>query len=200
MKCGNTIKKLQSGEKTIIAALGDSLTYGWMVRKGYLNFLEEMLLEKYPASDFRILNRGIPGDTSRGGLGRLERQVIDHKPDLVMLQFGLNDALAGFTPQAFYYTMKSLVDDIRGRIPAEILLMTSVKPLDGELEAMAAPYYEMIENLAGAEALPAALVHRYWEKEIAGGVNHMDLVQEDMAHPTVQGYWLMARSVMEFLV
>jgi lysophospholipase L1-like esterase len=200
MKCHNTIRKLQSGEKTVIAALGDSLTYGWMVRKGYLDFLEEMLREKYPASDFRILNRGIPGDTSRGGLERLQHQVMEHEPHLVMLQFGLNDALAGFTPQAFYYTMKSLVDDIRGKIPAEILLMTSVKPLDRELEALAAPYYKMIEDLAGTESLPVVLVHRYWEEQIAGGVSHRDLVQEDMAHPTVQGYWLMARAIMEFLI
>ena len=43
----NTIKKLLSGIPVVIAALGDSLTYGWMVNKGYLDFLGEMIDERF---------------------------------------------------------------------------------------------------------------------------------------------------------
>ncbi|MDQ1278360.1 MAG: hydro protein [Thermodesulfobacteriota bacterium] len=38
-----TIEKLQRGGKVVIAALGGSLTQGWMVRRGYIDFLKEML-------------------------------------------------------------------------------------------------------------------------------------------------------------
>ena len=43
-----TIAKLKSGEDVKIVAIGDSLTYGWLVSKGYLDFLKEMLRKRYP--------------------------------------------------------------------------------------------------------------------------------------------------------
>ena len=45
MKAIKTIKKLEEGYTVTIAALGDSLTYGWLVNKGYLDYFKEMLLE-----------------------------------------------------------------------------------------------------------------------------------------------------------
>ena len=50
MKAESTIKRLRDKLPVTIVALGDSLSYGWMVRKGYLQFLEEMLLERYPGA------------------------------------------------------------------------------------------------------------------------------------------------------
>ena len=62
-----TIAKLKSGEDVKIVAIGDSLTYGWQVSKGYLDFLKEMLRKRYPKAAFQIVNKGIPGDTASGG-------------------------------------------------------------------------------------------------------------------------------------
>lgn len=91
MKPIKTILKLKSGAETTIVALGDSLTQGWMVRKGYMDFLEEMFRETFPESRLHLINCGIPGDTAEGGLYRL-RNVLDFNPDCVFVQFSLNDA------------------------------------------------------------------------------------------------------------
>ena len=48
-----TIAKLKSGEDVKIVAIGDSLTYGWQVSKGYLDFLKEMLKKRYPGRTSR---------------------------------------------------------------------------------------------------------------------------------------------------
>jgi hypothetical protein len=65
-----------------LAAIGDSLTCGWMARKGYVDFLQEMLREKYPESRFSILASGVPGDTADFGLYRVETDVLHQAPDL----------------------------------------------------------------------------------------------------------------------
>ncbi|RPI97413.1 MAG: SGNH/GDSL hydrolase family protein, partial [Spirochaetales bacterium] len=80
MKAVTTIRKLTEGSHSVIVALGDSLTQGWLVNKGYLVFLGEMLKEKYPKAQFDIINRGIPGDTAEGGLLRVREDVIDEDP------------------------------------------------------------------------------------------------------------------------
>ena len=62
-------------KRLIIAALGDSLTYGWMTEHGYLDYLKSMLNKKFPGSRFKIINRGIPGDTAKDGLRRVEMML-----------------------------------------------------------------------------------------------------------------------------
>mgnify|MGYP001594590110 FL=1 len=71
-----TIAKLKSGEDVKIVAIGDSLTHGWLVSKGYLDFLKEMLRKRYPGSSFQLVNKGIPGDTASGGLDRNRKRVV----------------------------------------------------------------------------------------------------------------------------
>jgi len=70
-------------------ALGDSLTYGWMVDKGYLDFLGEMIGEEFPDARFSLINCGMPAGTARSGLNRLQRDVLSRNPDCVFVQFGL---------------------------------------------------------------------------------------------------------------
>jgi len=67
MKPFRTIAKLKSGAETTVVALGDSLTQGWMVRRGFLDFLAEMLRKAYPESRFRIVNRASPATRRKEG-------------------------------------------------------------------------------------------------------------------------------------
>src|SRR6185503_17521387 len=65
--------------KPTVVCLGDSITHA-----GYPAELEKMLL-------VRVINAGIPGNTSRQGLARLEKDVLSHKPAAVVVLFGTND-------------------------------------------------------------------------------------------------------------
>ena len=194
-----SIRKLESGEPLEIIALGDSLTHGWMVRKGYIDFINEMLKIKYPCGDFQIINRGIPGDTAEGGFHRLESDVIDYKPGLIFIQFGLNDAFSGVSPEGFKNTIRRIVERIRSATEAEILLVTSVPVMDESGDLMIERFYNVIIDVSREQSVPVAQVHRYWKEKIAGGVNHGGLVQFDGVHPTVEGYRLMAEAIMEML-
>jgi lysophospholipase L1-like esterase len=76
-------------------ALGDSITalsaeMPETVRWPHL--LEVGLQERLMPRSVRVVNAGVGGNTSREGLARLEQDVVPHRPDLVLVQFGGNDA------------------------------------------------------------------------------------------------------------
>lgn len=197
MKPENTISKLKEGGPLTIVALGDSLTQGWMVRKGYIDFLEEMLVEKYPRSNPSILNRGIPGDTAEGGLQRVRMDVIDENPDCALIQFALNDAFTGYSAERFRNNIQAIISNIREDTDAEIVLVTSVCLGNGLEDTMANRFYSQLESLALENELPLARVHEYWKERIAAGIEFRTLVQFDQVHPTTEGYRLMAEAIMK---
>ena len=87
----------------LIACLGDSVTHGcfevfknrlgkvdtvYRPEGGYPARLRRRLNLLYPVSAVNVLNAGVSGDSSAGGLRRLERDVLSHLPDLVTVNFG----------------------------------------------------------------------------------------------------------------
>ena len=82
-----------------ILAFGDSLTagYGLAQADGFPAQLQAALARKGIAT--RVVDGGVSGDTSAGGLARLDWSLAD-KPDLVILELGANDALRGLDPAA----------------------------------------------------------------------------------------------------
>ena len=195
MKLIESLKKLKSGEEVKIAALGDSLTYGWMTERGFLDYLKIMITKKFPDSNFKILNRGVPGDTAKDGLRRTDSDVLRSCPDLVFIQFALNDAYTGFSPADFERNIEAIVLKIRETSDAEIALITSVALLDTEENKIAEEFYDKIYECGERYNLPVAEVHRYWKEKISSGIRHSTLVQSDGIHPTEKGYELMAEAV-----
>ena len=84
----------EAKEPMRIVCIGDSIT-GVYYHSGSVRAYPEMLqiaLQKlHPKASITVCNAGISGDTSKGGLARLERDVLAHKPHLVTIMFGMND-------------------------------------------------------------------------------------------------------------
>jgi lysophospholipase L1-like esterase len=196
MKPTRTIQKLSTGTPFTIVALGDSLTQGWMVSKGYVDFLKEMLHAKFPQSRFLLVNSGIPGDTADSGLYRMKWDVLHHNPDCVFIQYAINDAFSGFTEQQFKRSIKGIIDTVRENGDAEIVLITSVYIGDNDDNRLVEGYYHQLEILGKDYRIPVVLTHEYWKKKIREGILFGTLVQFDGVHPTEEGYRLMAEAVM----
>lgn len=192
-----TIADLKSGEPLRIVALGDSLTQGWMVRRGYVDFLNAMIKEKFANSRFVLINRGIPGDTAEGGLYRLEYDVLGENPDCVFIQFGLNDAFSGYSPGEYESLVEKIIMGIREATAAEIILVTSSYIGGNRENRIVEEFYGRLENLARKYSLPIAKVHEYWKKRIGEDIEFRKLVQFDSVHPTEMGYLLMAEAIMQ---
>ena len=74
---------------TNIICLGDSFTRGFGVRKK-----ENWISQSYPENT-TLINAGINGDTTSGMLARFSRDVIEHRPDYVLITGGINDFIVG---------------------------------------------------------------------------------------------------------
>jgi acyl-CoA thioesterase I len=100
-----------AAEERRILALGDSLTagYGLAAEDGFTARLEAALKAAGVAA--KVINGGVSGDTSAGGLARVD-WLMAEKPDLVIVELGANDALRGLDPVD---TRRNL-DDVIARI------------------------------------------------------------------------------------
>ena len=105
--------------KTRIVAFGDSITQGLeceALEQRWPSLVEKMLQILQPDTHVEIINSGVGGNTSREGLARFGKDVSAHKPDLVLIEFGGNDAtpaIARFVPVAEYrQNLETMISDI----------------------------------------------------------------------------------------
>jgi lysophospholipase L1-like esterase len=93
--------KLAAGEPVVIIAFGSSSTAGYGTTSPeftYPNRLAAQLHRQYPGANITVLNRGIGGEDAPEMMKRLQSQVIDAKPDLVIWQVGTNAVLRDLDP------------------------------------------------------------------------------------------------------
>lgn len=136
------VERMMRSEELLVVGLGDSLTYGWEVERGFFDRFVDMLGDRYPNARIRRHNAGIPGDTADGGLARLGR-VLDLKPDLVIVQFALNDAFSGVDPRDFEGSMQSIAARVL-ELPAAVILVTSCALEREHDAAIVRPFYDAI--------------------------------------------------------
>jgi len=89
---GTLVSVSVAGAPPVVVMLGDSTT---AVRPGaidrvYASRVEQSLVESgFPV---RVINAGVGGNSTTDGLDRFDRDVLTHHPDLVVIQFGINDS------------------------------------------------------------------------------------------------------------
>ena len=128
----NTDVGIQANKKEFtIVAFGDSLTAGFGVdlKDSYPSILEDILNEsieykKYNVS-FKVINMGVSGESSSGGLDRVDF-VLEQKPNLVLIGLGANDMLRSTDPILVRSNMDSIVQKIvLNKVPAILMGMQS---------------------------------------------------------------------------
>jgi acyl-CoA thioesterase I len=108
-------------EKTVLV-LGDSLSaeYGLARGSGWVNLLSQKLQrEKLP---YRVVNASISGDTTSGGRSRLGALLAQHRPAVLIIELGGNDALRGLPLSMSEANLAAMVSEA-GRSNAKILLV-----------------------------------------------------------------------------
>src|SRR3569832_56590 len=96
-------RKLSAGEPVVIVAFGSSSPQGYGTSSPeftYPNRLAAQLHRKYPTADITVVNRGRGGEDAPEMMKRLQTEVIDTKPDLVIWQVGTNAVLRNLDPDA----------------------------------------------------------------------------------------------------
>ncbi|MGN1179949.1 MAG: SGNH/GDSL hydrolase family protein [Suilimivivens sp.] len=95
------MKKAARGEKVTIACIGGSITQGTIssgsddstlgLQKGYADIFFQWWSDTFPKTEFSFINAGIGATDSYLGVHRVQRDVLDYHPDLVLVEFSVND-------------------------------------------------------------------------------------------------------------
>ena len=96
-----------------ILAIGTSLTQGYGLPPGTEFTVQLQKSLKQAGIDAVITNAGVSGDTSAGGLARLDWSLADH-PDAVILELGSNDMLRGIPPAETEKNLRAILDKLKG--------------------------------------------------------------------------------------
>jgi len=100
-----------------ILAMGTSLTQGYGLPPGTEFTTQLQAALKAAGIDAQIVNAGVSGDTSSGGLSRLQWSLADH-PDAAILELGSNDMLRGVPPAVTEKNLRAILDTFKkDRIP-----------------------------------------------------------------------------------
>jgi acyl-CoA thioesterase-1 len=166
-------------EERILVAFGDSLTAGLGVspEESYPARLQEKLL--LSGYRYRVVNAGVSGDTTAGGLRRVE-WVLKSKPDIVIVELGANDGLRGLDLKE---TRANLTTIIQRFLAADVKVVLAGMKLPPNYGAdYARAFQSMYTELAKQQGI--AMIPFFLD----GVAAKTALNQADGIHPTGQGY------------
>lgn len=161
-----------------IVALGDSLTAGLGLpeKNGFVPRLQAALTAKGIAAT--IVNAGVSGDTTAGGLARLDWSVPEGT-DAVILELGANDMLRGFRPEITREALDAILRRLKDRHIAVLLCgMRAAPNLGGDFALSFEPIYRELAAKYGV------LLYPFFLEGVAGD---RSLNQHDGLHPTAAG-------------
>ena len=191
-----TRRDIESGADATIVCFGDSITAGYAVRRGFPSFLLESLRQRFPDSKIEMINSGISGDTSQDGLGRLDWAVLSYEPDLVTINFGINDCVLVLSLEEFEMNLVEMVRRIRAGPDSEILLLSS-QPLESPpYDQRVLDYYQTVERVAKEMNVGFVDVYGAWMKRVRAGMPLDSLILPGLDHPNEAGYRIIAEELM----
>jgi len=163
-------------EAKTILVIGDSISAGYGIQRdqGWVALLESRVAALHPPH--KVVNASISGDTTGGALARLPRTLEVHKPDVVILELGGNDALRGYPVERIENNLDAMAGLAKDAGASVVVLGMEIPPNYGAryTQAFHAIYADVAKR-TGAALVPFLL----------DGVATDDaLMQADGIHPT----------------
>ena len=180
----------EESERRLVVFLGDSLTagYGLDAEQAFPHLVEQALLAE--GVEIRAVNAGVSGDTTAGGLSRLD-WLLRQQPDVLVVGLGGNDGLRGLDLEASEENLRAIVEGGQAAGSEVLLLGMLIPPNYGpEYTEAFAVMYPSIADDTGAALVPFLL-------EGVAGDPQLNL--PDGIHPNVEGQRIVAATVAEHL-
>ncbi len=173
-----------------IAVLGDSLAAGYGIKpeQAFPARLEAAL--KAQGRAVTILNQGVSGDTTAGGLDRLDWMLAD-KPDIVLVELGGNDALRGIDPAATEKNLAAIVEKLQAaHVTVWLAGMMAPRNLGSDYVTAFDGLYKRIADKYKVPLYPFIL---------DGVAQDPALNQADGLHPNPKGAEIVADKLLPFV-
>ncbi len=209
----------------VIAFLGDSVTHGAFecIKGGsgcifdfaavYHNRLRLMIAQKYDWIPVSIINAGVSGDSAAGGLERLERDVISHRPDLCVVCYGLNDVngeLKAYTDalreifqrlkdagvETLFMTPNMLNTRVTDRVIDDFTVyaeVTAGMQNGGKMDE----FMQAARDVAFESGVTVADGYAMWKQMQANGMDTTELLANGINHPCREMHGMFAELLYE---
>lgn len=174
------IKNIDSKGKNIIC-FGDSITFGYGANQG----------EDYPFAlakmvSIPVINAGIDGDTSSEALKRLQSDILDRDPLLVIIEFCGNDFLRKIPKEVTANNIREMVEKIQAKGAMAAIVDISAGMFLGE-------YRAILHNLAKEKGV-------IFISSILNGIITNPSMKSDFLHPNADGYKLIAQRIYQAVI
>jgi acyl-CoA thioesterase-1 len=179
-------------EKKTIVFLGDSLSAGAGVKpqQAFPSLVQEKIRER--GLPFEVVNAGIGGDTTAGGLRRLD-WVLQRKVDILVLELGGNDGLRGLPVHTIKANLQAMIDKAKAKHPDVKIVVAGMQMPPNVGAKYAAEFRQVFHDVAkenNATMIPFLL-------EGVGGLREYN--QPDLIHPNPLGHKIVADVVWKTL-
>ena len=175
---------------------GGSIAAGLGVTKNYGHILQEALQCK----GIEVINRSRYGETSFDGIGTFAKDIADFQPDILLIQFGIDDAFGYVYRSEFQENVVRMVRRAQLGFNPAIFLATA-HTFDDPCDIDAADiFYRSLRIVAqdlGCRLIP---VHSYWDGYLEEHhLHNKDLVLADSRYPNERGHQVIAEAMMKWL-
>lgn len=175
-----------------IVVLGDSISagYGIEVSQGWVTLLQQKLNEK--DKGHIIHNESISGDTTAGGLARINQALTLDKPDIVIIELGANDGLRGLPPELIKSNLAEIAHRAQQAGAKVLLLSMKIPPNYGKR------YIDLFYNIYPQLATELGVPYVPFIMEDVALTK--DMMQQDGLHPNANGQPVIADKVWRQLL
>lgn len=170
--------------------LGDSLTAGRGLAGNHLAFpaLLGQMLQQNQNLEFEIVNAGVSGDTTSGGLTRLD-WLLEQPVAYFIVELGANDAMRGVLPRVIEQNLNKIIQIVQKKYPTAKILLLPMRAFPNMGPQYSKTFAAIYDRVAARRqvALSAFILQK------VAGIPRLN--QEDGIHPTAEGHRLMAETI-----
>lgn len=192
-RLAKVIKKLQTGESVTVAYLGGSITQGSSAGNDlcYARLTTDWLMEQFPDATINYVNAGIGATGSYIGIHRADRDVLSHDPDLVFIDFTVNDTGDRMTINKATY--EGLIRKLWNHDTAPAIITIAMTQEDGT--SVQADHSE----IAIKYDIPMISYRNAILDVIDKGYIVWDDISDDNIHPNVPGHAVLTQMITNYI-
>ncbi len=190
---GKVHTRAENGEKLKIGFIGGSITQGSLAstpQNCYAYLVYHWWQERYPDAEFEYINAGIGATTSQFGVARVESDLLRYEPDVVFLEYSVNDTNNEFFKETFEGAVRKILS---AKSKPALFMFNNVQYNDGVNAE------EVHNEIGRAYGLPIVTMKAsIYEEILAGRIMAPDITPDNL-HPNDKGHRMVADVICNLL-
>ncbi len=190
--CGLTLSVSAFAQEKQILIFGDSIAAGYGLEEDFA--FPAIIQQKIDSlgMNHNVVNAGLSGETSAGGLRRID-WVLQQHVDVFVLELGGNDGLRGIDPENTKQNLQGIIDKVAEQYPQADIILTGMEAPPNMGEQYTSRFRQIFYTLAEENDV---IFMPFVLEDVAGDP---ELNQADGIHPTEEGHRVIAENLWEYL-